>query len=177
MAIVIDGTGTISGVSATGITTAQTVSATNITTGTLPFAQLPTGSVLQVVSANFTYAGDSTTSTSFVATSMTASITPKFSTSKILVMTTSAGRTTSSNTSSLYTVYRNSTNLGGSDGLQIVNESSGALWCSAAITYLDAPATTSATTYTIYFRAVSGTAYFGFGTGQPQQIVLMEIAA
>ena len=135
------------------------------------------GGVIQTVSANFTYAGDSTTSTSFVATSMTASITPRFSTSKILIMTTSAGRTTNSNTASLYTVYRNSTNLGGSDGLQIINESSGALWCSAAITYLDSPATTSATTYTIYFRASSGTAYFGWGTTQPQQIVLMEIAA
>lgn len=44
MSIVIDGTGTISGVSATGISTAQTVtSVANITTGTLAVANGGTG--------------------------------------------------------------------------------------------------------------------------------------
>lgn len=43
MPITINGTGTISGVSSTGLSAAQTVSATNITTGTLPLAQGGTG--------------------------------------------------------------------------------------------------------------------------------------
>ena len=43
MPITINGTGTISGVSATGLTTAQTVSASNITTGTLTAANGGTG--------------------------------------------------------------------------------------------------------------------------------------
>lgn len=46
MPITINGTGTISGVSATGITTAQTVSASNITTGTLPIAQGGSGTTI-----------------------------------------------------------------------------------------------------------------------------------
>jgi len=43
MPIVIDGTGTITGVNATGISTAQTVNASNITTGTLASANGGTG--------------------------------------------------------------------------------------------------------------------------------------
>jgi len=64
MSIIIDGTGTISGVSATGLTTAQLVNATNITSGTLPTARLPAGSVLKV--QQFTDSGSSTTSGTLV---------------------------------------------------------------------------------------------------------------
>lgn len=62
---------------------------TIITTGSngqsIPKAALPTGSVLQVVSANIT-GGGSTTSTSFANTNLTASITPLYSGSKILIL-------------------------------------------------------------------------------------------
>jgi hypothetical protein len=51
----------------------------------LGFAALPTGSVLQVVSVNI-IGGGSTTSTSFVNTNLTASITPLKTTSKIFVI-------------------------------------------------------------------------------------------
>lgn len=43
MPITINGTGTIAGVSSTGLSAAQTVSASNVTTGTLPLAQGGTG--------------------------------------------------------------------------------------------------------------------------------------
>jgi len=48
MPITINGSGTISGVSATGLTTAQTVSASNITTGTLAVANGGTGTTVGV---------------------------------------------------------------------------------------------------------------------------------
>jgi hypothetical protein len=175
----------ISGDSSGAITlAAPSVAGTNTitlpaSTGTVLTTGSPqSGGVIQTVMTSFTWAGDSTSSTSFVTTSMTASITPKFSTSKILITVSAQGRTTSSNSASFYSIYRNnSTNLGGSDGLQIVNESSGALWCAVPITYLDSPATTSSTTYTIYLKATSGTAYLGWGTTMPAQLIFQEIAA
>jgi hypothetical protein len=55
--------------------------------GTLPFAQLPTGSVLQVVQATYTtQTSYSSGSTSYTDTGLSATITPKFATSKILIM-------------------------------------------------------------------------------------------
>jgi hypothetical protein len=186
MPITIDGTGTISGVSATGLTTAQTVSATNITTGTLPFAQLPTGSVLQVVQASTTTRVQITNST-YVDTNLTASITPKFSTSKILVLI-------SQNIGTF-----NSTNAGTAGNLRIVRDSTTVFTSENAINivaglgsaseirvagqysfiYLDSPATTSSTTYKTQANLSSGG-----GRVEPQSnngtsnstITLMEIA-
>lgn len=91
MPITINGTGTISGVSATGLSSAQTVSASNITTGTLPKAQLPTGSVLQVVSAEYSTQVSISNTTTWTDSGLSASITPTSSSSKILVIISPAG--------------------------------------------------------------------------------------
>lgn len=58
---------------------------TIITTAGVPSSALPTGSVLQVVSAN-TSTRYSTSSTTFQTTDLSASFTPKSSTSKILLL-------------------------------------------------------------------------------------------
>ncbi len=58
--------------------------ATLVTSGTLPKARLPTGTVLQVVSANDS-TQRSTTSASFVASGMSVTITPSLTSSKILI--------------------------------------------------------------------------------------------
>ena len=69
--------------------TAPAATATLITTGSsgqiIPKAALPTGSVLQVVSAQYV-TETSTTSSSYVDTGWTFSITPTFSTSKIFIV-------------------------------------------------------------------------------------------
>jgi hypothetical protein len=177
MPITIDGSGTISGVSATGITTAQTVSASNITTGTLPKAQLPTGSVLQVVNASLQIGLNSTTSTSFVSSPLTASITPTSSSSKIFIVVSSQGVVSSTSYVTAYTIYRNSTNLGSSTGMTFIGSAQS---MSLSLSYLDSPATTSSTTYTVYFRVNGGTGYMGDtlgGVSPISSIVLMEISA
>ena len=137
---------------------------------------LGTGAVLQVVQGTFT-STFSTSSTSFVSTGLTASITPKFSNSKILVQMSGSQQQITGN-SSVLTIYRNSTNISpnSGNGFSVMYTGSTGVLASCAIVYLDSPATTSSTTYTIYFRVSSGSAaLFGDGNGAGI-ITLMEIA-
>jgi hypothetical protein len=148
------------------------------------------GKVLQVVMGTTTTA-TTIASTSFTDTTLTASITPSSATSKVLVFFTQAIRT-----------ERDSGAFAQGAGIQIVRDStavftpadsfraasstdwsnseSGKLGVIASGSYLDTPATTSATTYKTQARA-------GFTTfngqikvnesGNTSSIILMEIGA
>jgi hypothetical protein len=120
----------------------------------LPSSALPAGSVLQVVSATKTDAF-STTSTTFVdVTGLSVSITPKFSTSKILVQISASSTGGRANVVTMYNqIVRNSTaiyNMGNGPSATPDNSSDQPTVISA--NYLDAPATTSATTYKMQIR-------------------------
>jgi hypothetical protein len=120
----------------------------------------------------------STSSTSFVSTGFSASITPTSATSKILVTATGAITHLTANQSVAITIARGSTVLD-STGLAYYENSvpSGYVWVPATMTYLDSPATTSSTTYTVYFKSISsGTGYFGNATAGVT-FTLMEISA
>jgi hypothetical protein len=136
--------------------------------------QASAGSVLQVVSAT-TSTNSSTTSTSFVATNLTASITPRFATSKILVSVNGVGYATAG-TYAYYTIARGTTVLSsGSSGLVALYNNDGAVPIS--MSFLDSPSTTSSISYTAYFkRGAIGTAFFVEGTNGTGVITLMEIA-
>ena len=157
---------------------ANTITVPNVT-GTL-LTDKTAGTVLQVVSA--TYATQtSTSSTSYVSTSLTASITPKFSTSKILVTVSTTTISTGLPNNDVYlTIYRNgSTNLGGGSQSALSGQEAGSaatLWTAANINYLDSPATASSTSYTLYFKVNGGTGYVFWGPTL-STITLMEIAA
>jgi len=153
-------------------------------TQTLPRGTLPTGSVLQVVQATYTTA-TSTTSTSFVTTGLSTSITPSSSTSKILVLM-NMGDVASQNSgagvnAAGFTLYKNGSNLTSNLGAQISYNSistSGLTIVGFSSAYLDSPATTSSTTYAVFFKtagAVSTVTVFRDGT--LGVITLMEIAA
>jgi hypothetical protein len=138
--------------------------------------QASAGVVLQVVSSNYTSSNASTSSTSFVSTTFSASITPKFSTSKILIIYTGAIYLQNSTGQQAYqTIYRNSTNLGNTNGFVEITGAN--FWYPSAINYLDSPATTSSTTYTLYHKVANGgvSAIFG-GDSIQATITLMEIA-
>lgn len=138
-------------------------------------AQASAGQVLQVVQSS-TLAYVSTTSTSFVTTGFSASITPKFSTSKILVLVNGEMVCTSTN-SGIFTVYRGVTNIGnGTNGVGQLSFAGGGSYGMINSATLDSPATTSSTTYTIYYRTSSSTVYIGYPEVQTT-ITLMEIAA
>ena len=153
-------------------------------TGTLPIANGGTGQttiagiqsalgfrILQVVQAN-TKTFVSTTSTSFVTTGLAASITPSSTSSKILAMVTATVE--ASGVGLVGTIYRGATNIGdATHGTGRVSSGTNANFTFAS-TVLDSPATTSATTYTFYMRATSGTVYFN-PVGALSTITLIEV--
>ena len=139
-------------------------------------SSLPTGSVLQVVNATTT-TNTVTTSNTYQATSLTASITPTSATSKVLVSFT-ATQGCNANDDMYVTIYRNGANIlpaGGVSHLWL--NSSTIIQVPGGHTHLDSPASTSAQTYTIYIKNGANVVTIQFGAGFTQSITLMEIAA
>jgi hypothetical protein len=150
-----------------------------VVTGILPYANLPTGSVLQVVNATLPASNVSTTSTAFVTSGLSASITPKFSTSKILILLNGGGAYNSAASYAVNTtIYRNSTNLGdASYGMSSHYANSSNIISPHSINWLDAPATTSSITYAAYFKSYTGAnIYFTLSDRGIVSLTLMEIA-
>ena len=171
---------------ATQTLTNKDIVATQLT-GTIAAARLPAGSVLQVVQA--TYSTELlTTSTSYVDTNLSASITPTSASSKILVLVNqqvSLARDTNDTIRVDCQIVRTSTSvytqgriLGGRAGTSAFGD----LYYVGSFngTYLDSPNTTSSTTYKTQGRVStssnSGTAFFQ-ESGQNSTITLVEIAA
>ena len=163
-----------------GMLTTNPLNATNITSGTLPSAQLPTGCVLQVVSAVYTTAVTNSTLT-LATTNLTASITPKFSTSKILVLINHNGVFCPLGAGPggvTISLFRNSTSIQfviGQAGYNAADPYPPIV--SVGANCLDSPATTSSVTYSTKFALFqgTGTAYVNVN-GETSSITLMEIA-
>ena len=157
----------------------------------IEYGDLPTGSVLQVVSATDSVAFG-TTSTSFVDTGLTATITPKFSNSKIYV-TVQSSFSNAEGWVGFVKLVRGSTDISIGDAYSSANR------CAVAsrgmhanetvpytINYIDSPATTSATTYKIQVKTEGSTLgvnysnanYTGSNNGYrtASNIILTEIA-
>ena len=165
-----DGTGTI----------ALQNQLSGMTTASLPAlgsAQMPAGSVLQVVQGTAS-GGINTTSTNFTATGLDATITPISSSSKILVLVSGWMAVPASLHHAALTIYRGSTALGNSYGFgNFYTASGGYTESMSSINYLDSPSTTSATEYEVYLRRGSGSGSVEFGNGaRLSTIILMEIA-
>jgi hypothetical protein len=130
--------------------------------------------VIQVVSANLS-TSISTTSGSYVTTGLTASITPQNTTSKILVMVSGANIYNGS-AAVITTIYRGATNLGTGDlsslGIWYAGTGQGGI----VMQYLDSPATTSSTTYTVYFAANGGGTAIFSNQNTLSSITLLEIS-
>lgn len=138
------------------------------------------GHVIQVVSNTVT-TRQSTSSSTFVSTDIAATITPKYSTSKILVMASSTYSNEGAGRSFIATIYRGSTNLaGGTDAfVQGLTDGGGGTRIRSGLhmSYMDSPSTTSATTYTVYFRSsTSNLVELPPLNNVPQTMTLMEIA-
>jgi len=121
------------------------------------------GQVIQVVSATDT-TSRSTSSTSFVTASNTLSvtITPASASNKILILTNVVGRGAPAVGNIFLTIYKDSTNLGNGNAGFGTDYNGEITFMSGA--YLDSPATTSATTYQVYFRMGGGTGTIGQGS-------------
>jgi hypothetical protein len=112
------------------------------------------GKVLQVVHASTSTIGESATST-FADSGLTATITPSASTSKILVLVNQAGCSKDSgNTANMLQLLRGATVLTKFAGLGGQTDNTNTNVFNAATTsWLDSPATTSATTYKTQFAS------------------------
>ena len=194
MAISLNGTGSITGVSVgglpDGIVDTDTLAANAVTS-----AKLPAGSILQVVQGTFT-SKTTTTSSTYVDTGLSVSITPTSSSSKVFIMTSFLfGQTRdpvlAQNNMKTFTLVRGSTDIapGNSRFFAHQDQASGNInWAEqtqiCAINFLDSPSTTSATTYKLQMKTdFSGTEiYFNTranGNGDHQgssTIIAMEVA-
>jgi len=140
------------------------------------------GAVLQVKTATDN-TERTTTSTSYTTASNTlaVTITPKSTSSKIFVTCSFSYGTPAGTISFFPTIFRGSTDLGGTTN-RFGNLFSGSSYnySHATLQILDSPSTTSATTYQLYFRIGSGSSAgrinVGGGAGSLSTITLFEIA-
>jgi hypothetical protein len=152
----------------------------------IPRSTLPTGSVLQVVSVNTTTYSYSSTAAFTDVGGMTATITPQFSTSKILVSVMGGGITATDTTGGNVQFII----ADGSNNQLAVLYAAGApgynalVWPSICFNATFSPATTSAITYKVRANPIGGHGWqFNNYNTQPGganpsgTIVLMEIAA
>lgn len=140
-------------------------------------AQLPAGTVLQVVSQTFTPSTGSTTSTTPATTGVSLAITPTSSTSKVLCLVNGGwGYLNNAAGGMYYYLYKNGTDISGPIN-QLYSSVATVITGNTSISFLNSPATTSATTYAVYFASRGGNAVVGYEGGTNVQMILMEIAA
>ena len=141
----------------------------------------PAGHVIQVKQLIVAKSTITTSSASFVSVGSSLSITPSATSSKIMIeVRGGAAHSPYVNQSLIGTIYRDSTNLS-TDGLEAPGNSTSGLSMSAHnIAFLDSPNTTSAVTYTPYFRSepTKPNVYWNLGgaVGSDWSITLTELA-
>ena len=162
MAITINGSGTITGISAGGLPDGV-ITSDDLAAGAITSAGLPAGSILQVVSATKSDTS-SVTGYNWTDTGLSVSITPSSSSNKILVLADM-----NIGGDNMFDVklrlMRDTTALGLGDAVgsrpqatRVVNTyppSSYGIYhqVPTTILYLDSPSTTSATTYKVQFAS------------------------
>ena len=141
--------------------------------------KLPEGCVLQTVSANGPNSTVSFTGSNFTDISLSASITPKYATSKILVKFNFVSASNNGSNGSYQNkarILRGSTNIYEVGRTPWGNSISG-VGQLVAMEYLDSPNTTSATTYKVQCANGAGSGNVSAHMGNSNaQVILMEIA-
>ena len=155
------------------------VTSAGLPTGTITSsnfaANMPTGSVLQVLHAS-TNASIQTASTSFVSSGLSQAITPSSTSSKILCIVSCPSWYLGGNESWI-TIYKGSAALSGTATYGIMHQNVSSSYAPSTGQILDSPNTTSATTYTVYFRTSNGdSTYISYSTYGYLSLTLMEIA-
>lgn len=125
-----------------------------------------------------TATGAATTSSTFQNTALTATITPTSSSHRIKVTATFVGAVDASGFNAYFTIKRDSTNLGGTNGFVTINTTIAGLGTAitpVAITYIDSPATTSGTAYTIQYCNSNNVGQVEFmPAGSQKGVIILE---
>jgi hypothetical protein len=161
----------------------QTITLPNATGTVITTGNIPTGSVLQVVSATYSTNFNTSSTTSYVDTGLSASITPTKSSSKILIIINQMGYLrldTTAEQGGYVNLVRGSTQITEISAFQRM-ASTAAQYAPYfnGIVYLDSPSTTSSTTYKTQAKVVSGASgtQITFNNGSTSTITLIEVAA
>lgn len=120
----------------------------------------------------------STASGAFVPTGLSATITPSSVTSRIKISVTGTLGNSMASASANASIFRGVTNIGGTDGFVLSGVSAASVtpWTPTCIVYLDSPATTLATTYTLQIKTGGvGTAFWNVGAAKVTVILLEEV--
>jgi hypothetical protein len=169
--------GKINDASVTGAKLGTGAAVANIGARAITAAQVPAGSVIQVVSLADTVQRSVATNV-MSASGMLVTITPTSATSKIFVQfDTSVFRNQGG--SGYFSIFRGGTNLAGS-GNQLNMFSIQDSYVPLSISFLDSPASTSALTYEVYYaRSNAGNIYINAtNSGSTKgSLTVMEIAA
>jgi hypothetical protein len=156
-------------------TIALTNQLSGMTTASLPTIttdKLGTGAILQVVTDIYeSSAHGVTSSTSYVDSSLSASITPKFSNSKIIIILNLGVQAPDGNYG-WARVLRDSTDL---NGQAWIGNSSGTIYGSLNSTWVDTPSTTSSTAYKVQVKTQSTAGFYYHHGNRPSSLTLMEI--
>jgi hypothetical protein len=143
-------------------------------TGATSFAP---GKVLQVVSAT-SVTSVSTTSSSYVTTGLSASITPSATTSKIFITLQGCADNDSGGRQGYFAIFRDSTNLnGGAISASTSIYSGDRIIVPVATSHLDSPSSTSSLTYALYFKNPGSDSVEFLSQSTQAHITLMEIGA
>jgi hypothetical protein len=173
---------------------ANTITVPNSTGTILTTGSPQSGGVIQVVQTvkTSTFTTSSAMPTFADVTGLSATITPKFATSKILVTVTGVMGSVTNGYAMAVNLIRGSTSIAIGDSRGSTTRCFGGGTCSIAdgrsltVCFLDSPATTSATTYKVQLAAeTGGTAIIGgcandtqsYHFSTPTIITLQEIAA
>jgi hypothetical protein len=166
--------GYLKGAGTSAITSQSGIPAGDVTSGTFDKARMPAGSVLQVVSSTYAVQ-NTTTSTGYVSSGAAATITPRSTSSRILILSSGALELSGNPQSAKLTIYRGGTDLTNST-MTFYQQSGGPLWHSPMVNFVDSPNTTSATTYTLFFRVNSGSGSISMQpSSTPTNIALIEV--
>jgi len=138
------------------------------------------GAVLQVVQG-LTSAPVTTTTSALITSGLSATITPTSASSKILVMISlqGVGKATNSTSLALW-LHKNGSPLSnfGVNNTAFTGTGADNFPGTSAFNYLDSPATTSPTTYAVFFGSASNLATVHLQVnGSTSTITLLEIAA
>lgn len=177
MSVIIDGSGAITGLTATGISAVQNVGRTNLPAGTI--IQTVTTQINPSVQFSMT---SNTTYTTFTG-APSASITLTNSANKVLIIAR-IGMQWDANDQIRNTIYRaisggSTTDLSNANtyGLSFHGvAATNGLWKESMITYTDSPATSSAVTYTWYSKSEANGLIYPDHGGATNSMILMEIA-
>ena len=168
----------INGTTGVNLITDGSIVTADFASGAINNTVLPAGSVLQVVNATSS-SGTSTTSASYTDAGLSASITPKSSSSKVLVIV-SMGRIYSDATATYptFNLVRGATQILEFDNITGYNGAAAGAGGATSTNYLDSPATTSSTTYKVQFKRStgSGTVQIGWNVNATATMTLMEVA-